>query len=380
MTQIIRTSDPRRFLTLAPQLAGGTPSDSALVLPFMGKRAWSAIRIDLPAGTCGSDCSVLEPQADCIDPHHATAIDWAVSITRTVKDLGADGLAVVVYPGCDLGIGALPFQTALEALMIDCEMNGLGVVTALVAGTDSWGDYRHPESARGPLAELDGIVEDGIDSVDPGRLLTGAEALPEAPSQEWCEEQTDLLSSLEDVTPVLFDDPVHAVGMALECATDELTDTHIAMLTTQVQRPVVRDEMLMTMIGGEGEGYRTRAAALEWNACGQSKRVEEEAALIMGMAGSPERARIRRALGLWTHVASRTVPEQEAAVYAVLGWLHWAIGTSSAADACVERALAGDPDHGFARIVASILDAGHVPCWVVDAFRDRRPQDAGQIV
>ena len=366
------------MLTLAPLLAGGVPSDSALVLPFMGKRAWSAIRVDLPVGTCGSDCSVLEPQSDCVDPLHEAAIDWAVSISRAVKELGADGLAVVVYPGCELGIGQLPFQTAVEALTLDCEMRALGVVTALVAGTDSWGDYRHPESARGPLAELDEIVRGEADDVDPGRLLTGSDALPAQPSQEWCEGQLALLDRLEDSTPEPFEDPVHAVGLALQFEPQELSDLHIATMTSHVQRPVVRDEMLMTMIGGEGEGYRTRAAALEWNACGQSNRVEEEASLIMGMAGAPDRDRIRKALELWTHVASRTVPEHAAAVYAVLAWLHWAIGRSSAADACVERALAGDPDHGFARIVAAILEAGHIPCWVLEAIRGHSAHESGQ--
>ena len=353
MRQIIKANDPRRLLTLAPMLAGGVPTDSALILPFIGKRTWSAVRIDLPSG------------------HEHDADEWAAGLARFVDSLDADGAAVIVYPGFELGLDPLPMQRAVDTLIRAFEDSGILVKAALAVGTDSWGDYARPQSALGPLAELYDVTEVGVDDGDPGVFLAGEDALPAEPDARWCEEQAARIDLVCDDDYLC--DPVHAIVRALELGPDKLTDDQLAELTTCVQRPVIRDEMLMTMLGGEEEGLKTRAAAFAWHLTGQSKRVEEEAALVMGIEGTPDRDRVHTALRLWKTVAAHTVPEQQAAVFAVLAWLYWAVGKSSVAQACVERAFAGDPDHGFARIVASILDSGHIPCWIVDAFRGADP-------
>ena len=179
------------------------PSDSALVIPFMGKRAWSAIRIDLPAGTCGSDCSVLEPQAD----HRPASRD-------------RDRLGGLDHENRERPRSRRARRRRLPGLR---PRHGRSAVSDRTRSAhdrlrDEWPRSRHGARRRNTqLGRLPAprictrtpgrarrIVEDGIDSVDPGRLLTGAEALPEAPSQGCAKSRRTCCSSLEDVTPVLF--------------------------------------------------------------------------------------------------------------------------------------------------------------------------------
>lgn len=374
MKKIVKTSDPRQLLVLAPHLAGGTPTRSALILPFIGKRTGSAIRIDLPTGTCGSSCNMREPAPECIDQGHADAADWARTITDFAVSLGAQSIAVILYPGHALGLEALPLQTAMEAVVLDAESRGIRILATLVAGTDSWGDYRHPDEARGPLAEIDELDRGDIGRPDPGELVWGSAALPPQPGPLWSAGQMQLINRLLDEDPGDHD-PILAVDYAMGNDRPALTDREVAVLTSHVQSPVVRDEMLMTMIAGVAEGRKTREASFEWNRTGSSERVEEEAALIMGVHGSPDRARIERAREVWHDVAARTISEQQPAVYAVLAWLHWAMGAASTAAACVERAAKGDPDHGFTQIVGTIIESGHVPCWIHEAFHAAEDDD-----
>ena len=374
MKKIVKTSDPRQLLLLAPHMAGGTPSRSALVLPFIGKRTGNAIRVDLPQSTCDSSCDLSRSHTPYCDRCLADAAAWARVITDFAVRLGAAGIALIVYPGHDLGLEELPFRSAVEAVRDDASRLGIRVVATLVAGTDSWGDYRYPGGARGPLAEIDGLERGDLDMPDPGELVSGAAALPPLPGDLWSAGQRQVIERLMNEDPADYD-PIDAVDYAMSTGRPSLTHKQVAVLTSHVQSPVVRDEMLMTMIGGVEEGLKTREASIEWNVTGTSERVEEEAALIMGVQGSPDRSRLARALELWHDVAAQTVTEQQPAVYAVLAWLHWAMGAVSAAAACVERAADGDPDHGFVQIVGTIIDSGHIPCWILDAFQSMRDCD-----
>jgi hypothetical protein len=62
----------------------------------------------------------------------------------------------------------------------------------------------------------------------------------------------------------------------------------------------------------------------------------------------------------------KTVHAPEAAKVGALvacGWLSWAMGRSSHAEIYVRQALAINPDHGMAGLIAQMVNAGHLPEW-----------------
>lgn len=345
MTRLLKTRHPHELLQAATVLAGGVPERSALILPVYGGRIGSAMRIDLPDDDCD---------------------DWADAVVHLARFVEADGAVVILYPSEPLGPGPLPWEAAADAVSAAADSAGLPLQGLFIVGTDCWGDFRHPEGPRGPLAELADADARFDGEPQPGPLVTGRAAVPDELGADAADRQRFRIDELIDLQHEI--DPVALAHAVMDCDAP-LDAATAAVLATLVQVPVIRDEVLMTLVAGPDEGYLTRAGAIEWHSTGVSPRVEDDASLLMGVTGDPDLKRVRAARELWRRVAEHTVTEQRPAVLAVLGWLHWALGEASSGDACAAAALEIDADHSFASIVASIIDSGSIPCWVQRSMR-----------
>ena len=92
------------------------------------------------------------------------------------------------------------------------------------------------------------------------------------------------------------------------------------------------------------------------------------AEVMWGDGPRPDATRLDAALRLARNVAALMPKKRRAGALAVCGWIAWARGRSTHADAYVRQALHADPRHGLAEIVGSFVAAGHLPDW---AFRAR---------
>lgn len=135
MTTVLRATDSADFLSIVPALAGFTPRESIVLLPFRGTRTDGAMRLDLP-----DDETDLEAYADA-----------AVGLVARVT--GTDALAAVVYTadeahGTRDGL-VLPHAVAVDEVLGCAEDAGLRVVDALCVTPSGWSSYievDHPDS------------------------------------------------------------------------------------------------------------------------------------------------------------------------------------------------------------------------------------------
>ncbi|WP_313355233.1 DUF4192 family protein, partial [Microbacterium sp.] len=161
MTTIIHATDPAEFLGLVPALAGFTPRNSIVMLPFRGTRTQGAMRIDLPR--------------DDVDPDDFA--DVALRAPLQVPD--TDAVAVVAYTDDDAaqvpdGL-LLPHLSVAEAVVDVCAHAGLRVVEALCVTPHGWGDYLDDVPQIRPLDDIPAApAVPGVGDVS-GDQLAGAE-------------------------------------------------------------------------------------------------------------------------------------------------------------------------------------------------------------
>lgn len=350
MTQIIRTQHPHEILQLAPIIAGGTPTDSALFLLFCGRRTASALRADLPTRDDDADA-------------------WAISMLDAVASVGADGVVVILYPGDEIGAGPLPYSHLAAALERFSHGHEIELRDTFIVGTDYWGDYRRQEGPMAPaieISELDARF-DGLPTA--GALGAGAAGMPEELSGKAAEEQRALVDSLvEDEEPV---DAVVIASKALADGPDALDDVTAAKLSTLTQLAITREQILTALVSGASEAQHLGHDSCCNGPVDEAIVRERTSRILIGEAKGVSLSRLQRSLKLWQAVAQRTIPEQLAPVLGILGWLHWATGMRSVAAACAERAIELDSSFSLPHSVLQLTDSGHMPSWYSE--RVRRP-------
>jgi hypothetical protein len=89
------------------------------------------------------------------------------------------------------------------------------------------------------------------------------------------------------------------------------------------------------------------------------------------------RADASRHVDLWRDVVRRVPVTVRAAPAALLGFAAWLSGDGALAWCAVERALAAEPGHGLALLVAQALDGAVPPSAWTPVPRDRPPPYAG---
>lgn len=367
MTTLLRASDSADFLRIVPSLAGFTPRQSIVLLPFRGSRTYGAMRLDLPR-----DGTPLEEYADA-----------AVGLVARVD--GTDAVALVVYTDDEMqstrdGL-VLPYAVAVDELLGCAEDAGLRVVDALCVTPSAWSSYLVDEPQVGALADigtaplvpdLDDVSRDQFAGTElppadlaekerVGRALLDLSSLlgHEGRSALTGRENPLAIAALvmlEDV-PAFFESVLHAP--------DDLPPFATAALLWCLDRPLFRDVAIAQWATSLAGGVRSLEAQLAFSANGAIVP-DELGQVFLGRGSAPDPERLRSALSVVRHAAARAPRASRPASLTAAAWLSWALGRSTHAGRYLELAREIDPQYGLAALLETMIGGAMLPEW---AFR-----------
>ena len=320
MTTTVKAGTPAQLLSLVPSLLGYIPSDSLVVVPFLGSRSLGAVRLNLP-----SDGEV--------------ARDAAMAALGIVIKCGGDALASVVY--------ASGSEAAQKAALVEAEL----WVQSLNAGIGTKGSFLVNEigwaASDGAIGLIDELAYDP--ALKPG---------PVPPLPEGIE---GVMVTEERPTPE------DAVALATAVSLGEL-GTHpdaLSLWAELIDSPSVRDIALGTICYGVLAGDGFVAAQRGWEA-GEGYPTDL-AQFMWGDGARPNHHALENALRTTLLVAAslKGKPAQWGSL-TTASWLAWALGKSSEAEHYAKQALELEPG-GLAEIVLAFVNSGHLPSWAFPA-------------
>lgn len=366
MTTVLHASDSAEFLGVVPSLAGFTPRDSIVLLPFRGSRAHGAMRLDLPRDVDLGDFA-----------------DATVALVSRVT--ATDAVAIVVYtdesPLTTRDGLVLPEAVAVDALLECAEEAGLRIVDALCVTPCGWSSYLDDDPELGALAEIPGPPSiPGFEEVQ-GDQLSGTELPPVdlAEKERVGTALRDLGAVLERdavgpltgaanpqalAAAVILDDLTAFFEMVLD-GPDELPPFATAALLWCFERPIFRDVALTQWATDEEGGIRALDAQLAYSRTGAIVP-DELGGVFLGRGERPDAERLHAALSVVRHAAARAPKASRPGPLTAAAWLSWALGRSSHAHHYIGLARRIDPEYGLAALLSSLLDAAILPEW---AFR-----------
>ncbi|WCM55931.1 DUF4192 family protein [Microbacterium sp. EF45047] len=368
MSTILHATDAAELLGLVPSLAGFTPRQSLVLLPFRGRRTHGALRVDLP-----------DPD---VDPDEFA--DAAIELVDRIG--GVDALALVVYTDeepLSTPDGPLLPQLALaESLLDAADDAALRIVEALCVTPGGWGDYRDDEPELHPL---DGIptapAVPGVGDVS-GDQLAGAALPPSdlAETERVGRALADLCTVLQRerrgawvpgpeenpqalAAAVMLDD-VPAFAEAVLESPDDLPPFACAALLWCLNRPVFRDAIIVQWATDAAFGTRALAAQLAFADAG-STVPDDVGEVFLGRGARPDPDRLGCALSVARRAATCAPRAARPGALVAAAWLAWALGRSSHAAEYLRQALEIDPQHSMASLLRTVLAAAMLPEWTL---------------
>ncbi|MEV8250252.1 DUF4192 family protein [Microbacterium sp. NPDC076768] len=367
MTTVLRATDSVAFLGIVPALAGFTPRNSIVLLPFHGTRTDGAMRLDLP-----------HEQSD-LDAY----VDAAVGLVARVS--GTDAVAVVVYTDEEANATrdgwVLPHAVAVDCVLGRAEEAGLRAVDALCVTPSGWSSYLDEDPEIRPLTQivhprdlpqmedLDGDQASGTElpvialveqervraaSVELSALLDGA-----ARGRLSGHESPHLISAvvmLEDV-PAFFE--------SVLAAPDELSPFATAALLWCLDRPLLRDVAIAQWATDLACGVRTLDAQTAFAESGVMVP-DDVGQVFLGRGPTPDADRLRRALCVVREAAARAPHADRPAPLTAAAWLSWALGKATHAGRYLEMVREIDPRYSLAALLQTMISGAMLPEW---AFR-----------
>lgn len=367
MTTILHASDSADFLGAVPALAGFTPSQSLVLLPFQGSRAPGAMRLDLP------------------DPAH-DPVSYAASAVELISRVpGTDAVAVVVYSDDAAehtrdGL-VLPFDVLVDVLRAQICDGGLRLVDALCVTPDGWASYLDDDPRLAPLSTIPsapavpGVGDvsgdqaagaelphvDLVESERVGRALAELSFLlgPDGPTRLTGAENPQAIAAT-----MMLDDAPELFETVLEMP-ETLPPFATAALVWCLERPLLRDVALSQWATDITAGRRALAVQLD-AAEGSTAFPEDLAEIFLGHGPAPDADRLRLALTVVRGAAARAPRASRPGPLTVAAWLSWALGRASHADHYLALAREIDPQYRLAGLLATLMDTAVLPDW---AFR-----------
>lgn len=363
MNTVLRATDSAEFLGLVPSLAGFTPRQSIVLLPFHHSRAHGAMRIDLPHDDVDLD----------------DYVDTAIGLVSQVS--GTDAVAVVVYTDeapqhTPDGI-VLPACIVVEELLGLATELGLHIVDALCVTPEGWSSYLHDEPSLRAVdeilapASIPGIAQVSGDQdfgtalpiVDLAEKERVGRALLEL-SDLLAHEHLDLADGsrtnpqaiaasvlLEDL-PLFFED--------LLDSPENLPPFAIAALLWCMQRPRYRDVALLQWATDRPTGERALTAQLAYAEDG-APVPDDLGEVFLGRGRRPDVDRLTLALTIARNAAARAPLEYRPAPLTAAAWLSWALGRSSHAAHYLRLVSEIDPGYSLACLIGSMIHASMLP-------------------
>lgn len=365
MNTVLRATGSAEFLALVPALAGFTPRQSIVLLPFQKSRAHGAMRIDLP-----------HPDIE-LDEY----VDTAIGLLSRVG--GTDAVAVVVYtdesPQLTPDGIVLPVAVVVDELLGLAADLGLGIVDALCVTPGGWSSYLHddptmrptddlPDSPTVPgLADVSGDQDAGValpvvdfaEKERVGRALRDLsdalihEHLPDT-ARERVNPQALAASLLLDDVPLLFED-------LLDTPENQPPFVTAALLWC-LDRPRLRDVALVQWASDLETGLHTLGAQLAYAHEGATVP-NELGEVFLGRGPTPDTDRLRVALTVVRNAAARAPRASRPAPLTAAAWLSWALGRSTHAAHYLRLATEIDPTYSLALLMHTMIDAAMLPEW-----------------
>lgn len=358
MTTLLRASDSAEFVGIVPELAGFTPTQSLVLLPFHGRRTHGAMRMDLPDDE-------LPPE------DYARA---AIELITRVE--GADAVAVVVYTDDDPhptrdGL-VLPLLLHVDELLGEAEGAGLRVVDALCVTPGGWSSYLEddpelapmPVSAH-PLGDQHAGAElppaDLAQKEHVGRALRDLETLLDRGEHQRIDgsENPQAIAAL-----VLLEDIPGFFERVLDSPAEQAPFVTAALLWC-LSRPLLRDVAIVQWATSLADGERTLDAQCDF-AESRSEIPEDLGGVFLGRGATPDVDRLQVALSVIRLATARAPRAAKPAPLTVAAWLSWAMGRSTHAGHYLRMVRAIDPAYGLAELLGTVVGAGMLPDW---AFR-----------
>lgn len=364
MNTLLRAAGSAEFLSIVPALAGFTPRQSVVLLPFRGSRTSGAMRLDLP------------------DPDRPldSYADAAIGLVARVG--GTDAVAAVVYtdesaqPTPD-GL-VLPWAVAVDELRGRAEEAGLRVVDALCVTPDGWASYLddapllHPRDSVPRAPSIPGVGDVSGDQ-NAGVDLPAAEA---AEKQQIRRVLAALSTALDADRPEHPDPPVDAQTVAAVAMLEDMPAFFELVLTARgalppfacaallwcLERPAYRDVALLQWASDQATGEQALESQLAFARRGQAIP-DHIGEIFLGQGPAPDADRLRFALDVVRLAAAGAPRSVRVAPLTAAGWLSWALGRSTHAATYLDQARAIDPDYGLAALLTTMIDAAVLPEW-----------------
>jgi hypothetical protein len=368
MTTVLKATDSADFLGLVPALAGFTPRQSIVLVPFESSRTHGAMRIDLPR----DDVELEE------------FVDAAVGLVSRVRK--TDAVALVAYtdePPQHTRDGiVLPHTVVIEDLLAVAMDSGLRIVDALCVTASGWSSYLDDDPALRSLDEIPDVpsipgVADVSGDQNEGVELPSADLAEKERVARALHDLTDVLdherssrSARENPQAInaslLLDDLPQFFEIALE-QPENLPPFAAAALLWCMNRPTFRDAALVQWATDLSTGIDVLDAQLAF--ADQGTAVPPEMGdIFIGQGATPDADRLRLALALTRNVAARAPREFRAAPLTVAAWLSWALGRSTHASHYLDAVFEIAPEYSLARLLSTLISAAVLPEWT---FRRR---------
>ena len=350
MTTTFRAHSPADLLAAIPTMAGYTPRDSVVILPFAGTTSVGLFRFDLP-------------------PAHPQ--EFAASALGIVCRLEeATGMLVVIYSDAPVvAPAASPFADLVEALRCTADACGIELGDVMTVATNGW--FCDGEQHIRPLSDIGDAPDVGAPKPRPhqgsGTRLprVDAERVPEVRSElarletvARDEHPRDMAARLSHMAEVF--------ESAVEAQRGSVADD--ALLLWLLARPSFRDVALAQWCYDSEVAEGVLDFQLDWlDGCTDPP----ETVFLMGEGPAPSPDRLRAALRRVRHLAACTSGRDRAAPLGCAAWISWALGMSTHAASYANKALRAHPGHGLAQIVATLCANGHLPLWAFPAENRR---------
>jgi len=365
MNTVLRATDSAEFLGLVPALAGFTPRQSIVLLPFQGSRAHGAMRIDLPHDDIDLD----------------DYVDAAIGLLTRVG--GTDAVAVVVYtdePPQHTPDGlVLPASIVVDELLGLAADLGLHIVDALCVTSQGWASYLHDEPVLRAVDEIPAVpsipgladvsgdqdsgaalpVVDLAEKERVGRALAQLSDLLAHESQGFADDERTNPQAiaaavvLEDL-PLFFEELLDSPQNLPPFAT--------AALLWCMERPRYRDVALLQWATDLPTGERALTAQLAYSEGAQTVP-DDLGRVFLGHGPRPDADRLKIALTVARDAAARAPRASRPAPLTAAAWLSWALGRSSHAAHYLRLVSEIDPSYSLACLISSMIDAAMLPEW-----------------
>ncbi|MGF3056119.1 DUF4192 family protein [Microbacterium sp. YY-01] len=398
MTTILRASGAPQLLAAIPALAGYTPSNSVVLIPFDRGRSQGALRLDLPTYDDSGD--------------YAEFAATAIGITCRLPTV--DGVAIVVYTDHSVHSSMHPRALGgiIDAIGLRAEACDLHVIETIIVGCDGWLDHaeeKHeplslvqiPETPKVPgVGDVSGDQHSGLALPTPtaqqreealyacnelDKVFQALRLLQE--NHVACEhsdacctphELLDTLNKTAEASGERIDPRALAMYQRLDDAPqflEEILDSPAGMTAYEAaalswcfSRPLVRDVALVQWARDRDHGDQALAAQLRF--AETTVAVPEHiGGVLSGQGKAPDRDRMLLALSALRAAAALAPRAKTAGLLTGAAWISWAIGRATHAEHYVAQAHAIDPDHSLAGLIRTMISASLLPDWAFTAPR-----------